>query len=164
LEGVRQEIYASVIGREIEGIVQHILELRTKGDDKEAVEFGDMLFESLTPAMNILWLEGRFNDLTDLWLWSISVVKGIEDKSRTVEGQGVHKGTAFYFLAVSRLLASDFDSAFMWFAEAAKEDECLPQEMVTQHSGSMPPAVKMMLLDPAADNFAQNIVSKSSRL
>lgn len=141
------------VSKKIEGIVDHILYLRRQSKD-EAIYLSDAFFQSFTPVMNILWEEGRINDMTDLWLWTLAKVRNIEEKRGIVEGKGVHKGTAFYFLAISRLLAKDVDGAFIQFAEAAKEDESLSSSVLSSHKKGIPPAVKVLLLDPSTDNFA----------
>jgi len=147
----------SRIGQDFELVVKNILELRAKNDHDKAIEYSDRLFESLTAAMRILLDEGRYDDLMDLWLWSISFVKRTENRLKPTSGL-VHKGTAYYFLGVSRLLAKDFDGSFLSFAEAAKEDDLLPEHILNRHSGNIPPAVKMMFLDKGADNFALDII------
>jgi len=141
------------VSKKIEGTVEYIFDLRQQSKD-DAIYLSDAFFQSFTPTMNILWQEGRISDMTDLWLWVLSIVRIIEEKEKIEEGKGVHKGTAFFFLAISRLLAKDVDGAFIQFAEAAKEDEYLPPSVLSNHKKGIPPAVKVLLLDLSKDNFA----------
>ena len=67
------------VSKKIEEIVEYIFDLRQKSND-DAIYFSDAFFQSFTPATNILWQEGRINDLTDLWLWALSIVRDIEEK------------------------------------------------------------------------------------
>jgi len=142
------------IDKKINEITGYIFDLRKRGKDEEAIDFSDTFFQSFTPLCRIFWEQKNFSQVASMWEWLISKVKSIE-KSREVKfGEGVHKGTAFYFLGFSRLKIENVDGAYLSFAEAAKDDEILPASVLNRHQKGLPPVVKILLLDSSEDNFA----------
>ena len=95
-----------------------------------------------------------------MWIWLILKVKKIEEENSIEFGEGVHKGTAFYFLGFSQLMMRDIDGSYLSFAEAAKEDEILPEAVLNRHQKGLPPVVKILLLDLSKDNFAYTFVKQ----
>ena len=148
------------IGKKIEEIIECILNLRKQQKDEKAIDLSDAFFQSFTPAMNILIEQKSFIQVSNMWFWIILKVKEIEEKHRIEFGKGVHKGTAFYFLGFNSLMMGDVDGSYLAFAEAAKEDEISPQTILNRHQKTLPPVVKILLLDLSKDNFAYNIVKE----
>ena len=146
------------IDKRIKEIIEYICNLRKQQKDEDAIDLSDAFFQSFTHLMNVLVEQKNFYQVSDMWNWLISKVKNIEEDSGIEFGEGVHKGTAFYFLGFSRLMMGDVDGAYLSFSEAAKEDEILPQSVLTRHQKGLPPVVKILLLDLSRDNFAYNLV------
>lgn len=142
------------IGKKINEIVEHIFELRKQGKDEDAIDISDNFFQSFTPLMHIFVEQKNFSQVASMWEWLISKVKSIEESSEIKFGEGVHKGTAFYFLGFSRLMMENVDGAYLSFAEAANDDKILPTSVLNRHQKGLPPVVKILLLDLSKDNFA----------
>lgn len=141
-------------------IIKYISDLRKQQRDEEAIDLSDAFFQSFIPLMNIFAEQKNFYQISQMWIWLISKVKKIEEENSIEFGKGVHKGTAFYFLGFSQLMMRDIDGAYLSFAEAAKEDEILPEAVLNRHQKGLPPVVKILLLDLSKDNFAYNFVKQ----
>jgi len=146
------------IDERIKEIIEYIVNLRKEQKDEDAIDLSDAFFQSFTPLMNVLVEQKNFYQVCSMWNWLISKVRDIEADRRVEFGQGLHKGTAFYFLGFSMLMMGDVDKAYLSFSEAAKEDEILPQSVLDRHQKGLPPVVKILLLDLSEDNFAYNLV------
>jgi hypothetical protein len=148
------------IERSVREILNHIFDLRRQQRDEYAIEVSDTFFQSFTPLMNILIEQNNFYQVSNMWIWIISKVKSIEE-SRGIEfGKGVHKGSAYFFLAFSQMMMRDIEGAYMSFAEAAKEDEIFPKSVLERHEKRLPPSVKVLLLDLGKQNFAYGLVKQ----
>lgn len=148
------------IDQKINEIIEIIFYLRKQEKDEDAIDYSDAFFQSFTPLMNIFVEQENFSQVIKMWEWLILKVKIIEEFHGVEFGDGVHKGTAFYFLGLSKLMLEDVDGAFLSFAEAAKDDEILPQSVLNRHQKGIPPVVKILLLDLSKDNFAHNQVKQ----
>ena len=148
------------IDKRIKEIIEYISNLRKQQKDEDAIDLSDAFFQSFTPSMNILVEQKNFYQVANMWNWLISKVKNIEEYRGVEFGKGVHKGTAFYFLGLSRLMMGDVDGAYLSFAEAAKEDEIFPKSVLNRHQKGLPPVVKILLLDLSKDNFAYSLVKQ----
>lgn len=153
-------IIDSYLDAEIKEIIKYISDLRKQQRDEDAIDLSDAFFQSFTPLMNIFAEQKNFYQISQMWIWLISKVKKIEEENSIEFGEGVHKGTAFYFLGFSQLMMRDIDGAYLSFAEAAKEDEILPKSVLNRHQKGLPPVVKILLLDLSEDNFAYNLVKQ----
>lgn len=148
------------IDQKINEIIGYVLDLRKREKDEDAIDFSDAFFQSFTPLMNILVEQKNFSQVASMWEWLILKIKDIEESRGVKFGEGVHKGTAFYFLGFSRLMMENVDGAYLSFAEAAKEDEILPPSVLNRHQKGLPPVVKILLLNKSKDNFAYNQVKQ----
>ncbi len=148
------------IDKRIKEIIEYIFNLRNQQKDEDAIDLSDAFFQSFTPLMSVLVEQKNFYQVSDMWNWLISKVKNIEEYQGVEFGKGVHKGTAFYFLGLSRLMMGDVDGAYLSFAEAAKEDEIFPKSVLNRHQKGLPPVVKILLLDLSKDNFAYSLVKQ----
>lgn len=148
------------IGDKIKEIIEYINDLRNLQKDEDAIDFSDAFFQSFTDLMSVLAEQKNFYQVSTMWNWLISKVKLIENDNEIEFGKGVHKGTAFYFLGISRLMVEDVDGAYLSFSEAAKEDEILPSSVLNRHEKGLPPVVKILLLDLSPDNFAYYLVKQ----
>ncbi len=148
------------LDEKIEQVAEHILDLRRQSKHEEAIDYSDAFFQSFTPLMNILLEQGNFSQIAGMWMWLISKMKSIERRDKIEFGMGLHKGTAYHFLAFSQLMMRDVDGAYMSFAEAAKEDEIFPKSVLDRHEKGMPPSVKVLLLDLSKQNFAYGLVNQ----
>ncbi len=142
-------------------IIEHIFNLRKQQKDEDAIDLSDAFFQSFTPLMNILIEQQQnFYQVSNMWIWIISKIKNIEESHGIEFGKGVHKGTAYHFLAFSQMMMRDIDGAYMSFAEAAKEDEIFPESVLSRHENGLPPSVKVLLLDLGEQNFAHGLVKQ----
>lgn len=143
-------------------ILEYIFDLRKQQKDEVAIDVSDAFFQSFTPLMNVLIEQQNFYQVSNMWIWTISKVKNIEESHGIEFGKGVHKGTAYHFLACSQMMMRDIDGAYMAFAEAAKEDEIFPKSVLNRHEKGLPPSVKVLLLDLGKQNFAYGLVKQIS--
>lgn len=142
-------------------VVESIFNLREQKKDVCAIDLSDRFFESFTPLMSIILHGGNnFHQASNMWKHIIVKIKYLESIHGVEFGQGVHKGTAFYFLGFTTLMMGDVSGAYSCFAEAAKEDEVLPEIVLSRHSKKLPPVVKILLLDSSQDNFAYDLVKQ----
>lgn len=139
-------------------IINYIFQLRTQARDADAIDFSDAFFQSFTPLMNYFVEQKNYSQSNDMWEWLLSKVRSMEESQEIKFGKGVHKGTAFFFLGFSRLMTGNVDGAYLSFAEAAREDEILPQSVLDRHQKALPPVVKLLLLDSSEDYFAYHYV------
>src|SRR6266540_3938795 len=114
------------LGPKFDAVCDEVLALRSQARHADAIALSDKLFESLTPAMNWLAEIGRFRGLEPLWRWGFDRAAAREKAHAAIPGLGIHKGTGFFFLGVSRLLGGDWDGAYLAFGEAEMEDQSLP--------------------------------------
>ena len=148
------------IERSVREILNHIFDLRKQQRDESAIDVSDAFFQSFTLLMNILIEQYNFYQVSNMWIWIISKVKRIEETLGIEFGKGVHKGTAYFFLAFSQMIMRDVAGAYISFAEAAKEDEIFPKSVLERHEKGLPPSVKVLLLDEGKANFAYGLVKE----
>ena len=148
------------IGEKIKEIVEHIIDLRNQHNDGDAIKKADDFFQSFDCLVKVLEEQNNFHQITAMWNWLISKVKSIEEEKGIEFGNGVHKGTAFYFLGITRLIMGDVDGAYLWFSEAAEEDKKLPVGYREGWEKGLSPAEKILALDLSKDNYGYNIVKQ----
>ena len=124
-------------------------------------EFGKLVKQAFdSPKMNNSIVDTHFSNFTPLWsyhlhtgnliaasnVWEQALSPALEwEQSRS---QHVHKGTAFYFYAVTAILARDFDRGYLFLHRALEDDVFL--------AGPNPgtPAERVVLMDPDDKNQA----------
>jgi hypothetical protein len=148
------------IDSSVREILNHIFDLRKQQRDEAAIDVSDAFFQSFTVLMNILIEQKNFYQVSNMWIWIISKVNHIEKTLGIEFGKGVHKGTAYFFLAFSQMIMRDVSGAYISFAEAAKEDEIFPRTVLKRHEKELPPSVKVLLLDLGRANFAYGLVKE----
>lgn len=79
----------------------------------------DAFFNEFTPAWNMLIGGGRHIHAEQLWISAEQIAEAWEKQN---PGQRIHKGTAFYFWAITCLLAEKFSKAFLLMHKALDED------------------------------------------
>jgi len=148
------------IGSTIEEIVREVSSLRMQVSKEDAIDISDHLFQSFTPLMKIFAKQKNFFQASEVFTWAVRKVIQTEETIGVKFGNGVHKGACFYFLGFCNLMMYDVDGAYLAFAEAAKEDEMLPNQILARHQKGLPPAVKILLLDLSPDHFAYPIAKQ----
>lgn len=88
-------------------------------DSENKTSLSDDYFENFTPITNTLLDRGQYRIAFNLWNKIMSFVKDWEDSS----GEMLHKGSPYYFSAVSAIMSRDFDSAIIAFHLALEEDK-----------------------------------------
>lgn len=139
-------------------IINYIFQLRKQARDADAIDFSDTFFQSFTLLMKYFVEQKNYSQVNSMWEWLLSKVRRMEESQGIEFGEGVHKGTAFFFLGFSRLMTGNVDGAYLSFAEAAKEDEILPSSVLDRHQNGLPPVVKLLLFDLSDDYFAYHYV------
>jgi len=144
----------------IREIFNYTFDLRKQERHEAAVDFSDAFFQSFTPLMNVFIQQNNFYQVSNMWIWILSKVNRIEESLGIEFGKGVHKGTAYFFLAFSQMMMKDVAGAYIFFAEAEKEDEIFPRSVLERHENRLPPSVKVLLLDLGKANFAYPLVQQ----
>lgn len=142
----------------LNSIIKYIFLLRKQARNVDAIDFSDTFFQSFTPLMSYFAEQKNYSQIDTMWEWLLSKVRSMEESQEIRFGEGVHKGTAFFFLGFSRLMTGNVDGAYLSFAEAAKEDEILPPPVLNRHQRGLPPVVKILLFDSSNDYFAYDYV------
>lgn len=105
----------------------------------ESAGAADMYFNSFTPIWVWLMNQGRYRDAASVWDWAVRPVLQWEARS----GQPLHKGSAFYFAAITALLQDDLDGGFL-LAHAALEEDVRTHG----HLNPQTPSLALAVLDP----------------
>lgn len=93
--------------------------LLEKFDDKNKTSLSDDYFENFTAITEKLLETGQYKLTFDLWNRILTFIKEWEKTS----GKSLHKGTPYYFAAVSAILGRDFDSGIISMHLALEEDK-----------------------------------------
>lgn len=102
-----------------EGFIKTSKELFNNFDDKNKTALSDDYFENFTPITEKLLGNGQYRHSFEFWNRIISFVREWESEVRKT----LHKGTPYYFSAVSAILGRDFDSGMISMHLALEEDK-----------------------------------------
>jgi hypothetical protein len=86
-----------------------------KGTDPGAV---DEFFNAFTPLWNHRLATGTLGAGAVVWAWALRPVLAWESS----RGRRLHKGTAFYFSAMTAILAGDIDGGYLYAHRSLEED------------------------------------------
>ena len=89
-------------------------------DKKQRVSLGDAYFNNFTVVTGKLLSNGQYGAAFSLWTQILSFVKDWEKKNKS---KRLHKGTPYYFSAVSSIMQNDFDAALISMHNALVEDK-----------------------------------------
>lgn len=89
-------------------------------DGKRRVVLGDAYFNNFTVITENLLKNKQYGLAFELWTEILSFVRKWEEDNKP---KVLHKGTPYYFSAVSSILQNDFDAALMSMHNALKEDK-----------------------------------------
>jgi len=87
---------------------------------KQRVALGDAYFNNFTIVTENLLASKRYDVAFRLWTQILAFVRNWEDKNAPLR---LHKGTPYYFSAVSSIRQNDFDAALMSMHNALVEDK-----------------------------------------
>jgi len=98
----------------------------------------DDFFNNFIPVWNCLVSERRLLDAATVWEWALRPALGWEKRT----AQRIHKGTPFYFAAMTAILAKDLDGGYLLAHRAFEED-------MKTHATSSPvtPASALVVMD-----------------
>jgi len=95
-------------------------ELFEKFSPRDRISLGDCYFNNFTIITGDLLNNHKYRDAFILWTGILDFVKDWEKNNPTKK---LHKGTPYYFSAVSSILSNDFDAAMMAMHNALAEDK-----------------------------------------
>jgi hypothetical protein len=104
----------------------------------------DAFFNNFTPLWTNILSQGRIASASTVWIWALRPVLSWE----TASGKRVHKGTAFYFAAMTAILAGDIDAGYLYAHRAFEEDR-----ITHGHLAPATPSLSLVCMDP--DNVHQ---------
>ncbi|MBU0978220.1 hypothetical protein KKF92_00095 [Patescibacteria group bacterium] len=89
-------------------------------DKKQRIALGDVYFNNFTVVTESLLVRKQYDVAFRLWTQILAFVKDWENKNKPSK---LHKGTPYYFSAVSSIHQNDFDAALMSMHNALIEDK-----------------------------------------
>ena len=89
-------------------------------DKKQRIALGDAYFNNFTVITENLLANRQYDVAFRLWTEILAFVKEWEENNKP---KVLHKGTSYYFSAVSSILQNDFDAAIMSMHNALIEDK-----------------------------------------
>ena len=104
----------------------------------------DDFFNNFTPVWTTFLAQGRNTKASSIWEWALRPAREWERISQS----RLHKGTAFYFSAMTAILAGDLDAGYLYAHQAFEEDRLT-------HGVALPatPSLSLVCMDP--DNVDQ---------
>jgi hypothetical protein len=112
-----------------------------KGTDPGAV---DEFFNAFTPLWNQRLAVGAWGQAATVWTWALRPAFAWESD----RGKRLHKGTAFYFSAMTAILAGDLDAGYLYAHRGLEEDRLT-------HNVVSPKTPSLSLVSMDADNVQQ---------
>jgi hypothetical protein len=112
-----------------------------KGTDPGAV---DEFFNAFTPLWTHRLAVGAWGPAANVWTWALRPALAWESG----RAQRLHKGTAFYFSAMTAILAGDIDGGYL-YAHRGLEEDRLTHGVVTPAT----PSLSLVAMD--SDNVSQ---------
>lgn len=85
----------------------------------QLIALGDAYFNNFTVITENLLAKGQYGIAFGLWTGVLQFIRGWEKRNK----KKLHKGTPYYFSAVSSILQNDFDAGLMAMQNALKEDK-----------------------------------------
>jgi len=85
----------------------------------QLIALGDAYFNNFTVITENLLAKGQYGIAFGLWTGVLQFVREWEERNK----KKLHKGTPYYFSAVSSILQNDFDAGLMAMQNALKEDK-----------------------------------------
>ena len=112
-----------------------------KGGDPGSV---DQFFNAFTPLWNHRLARGEWGPASAVWAWALRPALAWESN----RGGRLHKGTAFYFAAMTAILAGDMDVGYLYAHRALEEDRLT-------HGAAAPRTPSLSLVAMDAENVEQ---------
>jgi len=150
----------SKVGPLFDIAAKEILLLRTSNqavDKRRSVDLANALFQSFTPVWTSFRILNYTYHMEILWLWALRRADVIDPPTKEGKHQ-LHRGTPFYFLAVSYFLQRAVRHAMMALEWADLSDQQLQDEGILGSPGILQPAAKTLLLDQSPDNYLSDMV------
>lgn len=105
----------------------------------------DLYFNNFTPLWDTRLKEGRFTAAAEVWTWALRSVLAWESGS----GRRLHKGSAFYFSAIAKIIAGDLDTGYL-HAHLAFEEDRVTHAVLSPRT----PSLALVSMDPDNPNQA----------
>ena len=112
-----------------------------KGADSSAV---DEFFNAFTPLWSRRLAVGAYGQAGAVWTWALRPALAWESNCR----KRLHKGTAFYFSAMTAILSGDLDGGYLYAHRGLEEDRLT-------HGVVSPKTPSLSLVSMDADNVQQ---------